>query len=217
MRPSSDPQNKADRSKIGRLPFVLRNRVCEMIMDGATSAQVCAFVNGSPEFAALRRDTGCQPLNAQNVTDFRQAGYVRWRRDRQRTDNLRALAESANHIAAASGGNPAAVGARILAGRLIDMLESADDATALDLADALVSLRKGENDAAKLELDRRRADLQRESLELEKDKFRRQTCEMFLRWYADRKALAIADGPGTNDDKIKALLAYMDAQEAGGK
>lgn len=217
MRKAKDPEHQADKSKIGRLPFAIRNRICEMIMDGAASAQICAFVNASPEFASLRRDTGCAPLNAQNVTDFRYAGYIRWRRDRQRTENLRALTESANHIAAASDGNPAAVGSRILAGRLIDMLESVDDASALDLAGALVNLRKGENEAARLELDRRRADLQRESLELEKDKFRRQTCELFLKWYADRKAMAIADGPGTNDEKVKALLAYMDAQEAGGQ
>lgn len=217
MRTAKDPEHQADKSKIGRLPFVIRNRICEMIMDGATSAQICAFVNASGEYAALMRETGCKPLNAQNVTDFRYAGYIRWRRDRQRTENLRALTESANHIAAAADGNPAAVGSRILAGRLIDMLEGADDASALDLAGALVNLRKGENEAARLELDRKRADLQRESLELEKDKFRRQTCELFLRWYADRKAMAIADGPGTNDEKVKALLAYMDAQEAGGQ
>ena len=213
-RASSNQSARADRSKIGRLPFAIRNRVCEMLLDGATAARVCEAVNGSPEFAALRRETGCAPLNAQNVTDFRGAGYARWLADRRRTENLRALAESANHIAAAAGGDPAAVGARILAGRLVDMLESVDDASALELAGALVSLRKGENDAAKLELDRRRAELQRESLELERDRFRRQTCEMFLKWCADRRALSIAEGPGTNEDKVKALLEYMDAQEA---
>ena len=215
MRAAKDPESRADRSKIGRLPFAVRNVVCKMLRDGATARQVCDFVNASAPFAALRRETGCGPVNAQNVTDWRRGGYLAWLRGLQRTERLRALAESSFHIAEATEGDPAAVGTRILAGRLVDMLESVDDASAVELAGALVSLRRGENEAARLELDRRRADLQRESLELERDKFRRQTCELFLKWYADRKAVSIADGPGTNEEKVKALLAYMDAQESG--
>lgn len=215
MRKAKNPEYQADKSKIGRLPFAIRNAVAKMLRDGATARQVCEFVNASADFSALRRETGCAPLNAQNVTDWRSGGYIAWCREQQRAERLRALAESAYHIAEATGGSPAGVGSSILAGRLVDMLENADDSSALELAGALVNLRRGENEAARLELDRRRADLQRESLELERDKYRRQTCELFLKWYSDRKAVLIADGPGTNEEKVKALLAYMDAQEGG--
>ena len=216
MRKAKNPEYQADKSKIGRLPFAIRNAVAKMLRDGATARQVCEFVNASADFASLRRETGCGPLNPQNVTDWRSGGYIAWCREQQRAERLRALAESAYHIADATGNAPAGVGSSILAGRLLDMLEHADDSSVLELAGAVVNLRKGENDAARLELDRRRADLQRESLELERDKFRRQTCELFLKWYSDRKAVSIADGPGTNEEKVKALLAYMDAQESAG-
>ena len=122
MRKSMNPDGRADKSKIGRLPFAIRNAVARMLRDGATAKQVCEFVNASPAFSALRRETGCAPLNAQNVTDWRSGGYIAWCREQQRAERLRALAESAYHIAEATGGSPAGVGSSILAGRLVDML-----------------------------------------------------------------------------------------------
>ncbi len=215
MRKSQNPDGRADKSKLGRLPFAIRNAVARMLRDGATAKQVCEFVNASPDFAALRRETGCGPLNAQNVTDWRSGGYIAWCREQQRADRLRALAESAYHIADATGGSPAGVGASILAGRLVDMLENADDSSALELAGALVNLRRGENEAARLELDRRREELRRESLQLEREKFRWQAASTALKLFEDARARAVAEGPGTNEEKIRALIAYMDAQEGG--
>lgn len=216
MRAAGNRDAAASRSKIGRLPFALRNSVCEMLDGGASAEAVCKFVNRSENFKALARETGCGPVNAQNVTDWRKTGFARWLEERRRTERLRSLAESSFHIAAATGGNPAAVGARILAGRLVDILENIeDDGQAVELAGAIASLRKGENDAAKLELDRRRAELQRETLELDKEKFRWQAASTALKLFEDARARAVAEGPGTNEEKIRALLAYMDAQEGG--
>ena len=81
MRKSQNPDGRADKSKLGRLPFAIRNAVARMLRDGATAKQVCEFVNASPDFAALRRETGCGPLNAQNVTDWRSGGYIAWCRE----------------------------------------------------------------------------------------------------------------------------------------
>lgn len=212
-RASKNPDGRADKSKLGRLPFAIRNTVAQMLRDGATSRQVCEFVNASPAFAALRRETGCAPLNAQNVTDWRSGGYLDWCREQRRAERLRALAESAYHIAEATGGSPAGVGSSILAGRLVDMLENADDSSALELAGALVNLRRGENEAARLELDRRREELRRESLQLEREKFRWQAASTALKLFEDRRAADIAAGSGTNDEKIRALIALMDEAE----
>lgn len=218
MRAARNRDAAASRSKIGRLPFDVRNRICEMLESGATAAQVCGWANRTEAFRRLARETGCAPLSAQNVTDWRAGGYARWLEERRRTERLRAVAESSYHIAAAAGGDPAAVGARILAGRLVDMLDRIDDdASAVQLAGALASLRRGENDAAKLELDRKREELRRESLELEKEKFRWQAASTALRLFEDARARAVAEGPGTNEDKIRALIAYMDEQEGAGR
>ena len=214
MRRSKNPDGRADKSKIGRLPFAIRGAVARMLRDGATARQVCEYVNASPAFAALRRETGCAPLNAQNVTDWRSGGYLAWCHEQQRAERLRALAESAYHIAEATGDAPAGVGSKIISGRLLDMLENADDSSVLELAGAVVNLRRGENEAARLELDRRREELRRESLQLEREKFRWQAASTALKLFEDARARAVAEGPGTNEEKIRALIAYMDEQEA---
>lgn len=204
----SNIATRAYRSKIGRLSWTLRNELCERIRDGATAAELLTWLN---QHAELR---GKAPINAQNITDWRTTGYRDWLSAHQRAHHLRQYAEAAQHIASATGGDPTAVGSRILAGRLLDMLEAADEETAAGFARAVMQLRKGEHDAEKLKLEKRKADLATESLALEKEKFRRQTCEIFLKWYADKTTAAIAAGIGSNEDKIAALLEYMDMEEA---
>lgn len=207
----------ARQGKIARLPFAVRNRICEMLEDGLPAIEILAYVNASPEWAEVKsRCHFSGDVNQQNLSDWRRGGYLEWRSERARVERLREVAETACHIAAATGGDPAAVGSRILAGRLTELLESLDGDQAPEIARALASLRKGENDAQRLELDRKRSELAEQSLALEREKFRRSTCELFLRWYDDRRAAGIAEGPGTNADKIAALLDYMDEQEKAG-
>ncbi len=204
----------ARQGKIARLPFEVRSHICELLADGLPAREILAYANATNEWAAVRKRYGFQgDINAQNLSDWRAGGFEEWKRERAKVDRLRAVSETACHIASATGGDPAAVGARILAGRLTELLETLDEDHAPEIARAIASLRKGENDAQRLELDRKRSELAEQSLALERDKFRRQTCELFLRWYDDRRAAGIAEGPGTNADKIAALLAYMDEQE----
>ncbi len=207
------PDTRAYRSKIGRLPFAVRNELCERMLDGATGAALCDWLNGLPEVAAAIRAAGGAPVNQTNLSDWRATGYAAWMASRERARHVRDYAETAQHIAAAAGGDPAAVGSRILAGKMLDLMEAVDADTADAFSAAVARLRKGETDADKIALGREKNELARQDLALRTAAFRRATCEMFLKWYADKTAASIADGPGTNDDKIRALLAYMDKEE----
>ena len=202
-------ETRAYRSKIGRLPFAIRNELCERLRDGATGAELCKWLNKHPAYKA----TKAAPLNDQNISDWRTTGYAAWLNSQSKAQHMRDMAETAQQIVVATGGDPSAVGARILAGKMLDMMEGADEETASELSKAISSLRKGENDSQKLALETQKTELARQSLALEKDKFKRTTCELFMKWHNNQKALDIADGPGTNDDKIKALLDYMDREE----
>ncbi|MHB8520718.1 MAG: hypothetical protein ACYDH9_08160 [Limisphaerales bacterium] len=51
--------------------------------------------------------------------------------------------------------------------------------------------------------------LERDQLALDQEKFQRETCALFLKWFADRQAKEIAAGTGTNSDKIERLGALM--------
>jgi hypothetical protein len=193
---------RAYRSKIGRLPWSVRNELCERLLDGASGTVVLRWINAHPAF----KKTKTAPVNAQNLTAWRGSGYAVWLREREKAHQVREYAETASHIAAAAGGDPAAVGARILAGKLLGMLEAVDAETAHDFATAVAHLRKGEADAAKLDLDRQKAGIAQQALDLEKAKFKRLTCELFVKWYKNKKVAGIMDDATTDSDqKTEAL------------
>jgi len=55
------------------------------------------------------------------------------------------------------------------------------------------------------------ADLERrhQELDLSRDKFQRETCELFIKWSADQRAREITESPSSNSDKIESLGAMM--------
>ena len=55
--------------------------------------------------------------------------------------------------------------------------------------------------------------LAREQLTLEQHRFRRETCQMFLKWFEDRRAADIAAGSETNSAKIERLGQLMFGEE----
>lgn len=64
-------------------------------------------------------------------------------------------------------------------------------------------------EAEKLKLREKSESRLRESLELQKEKFQRETCALFLKWAADKKAKEIASGSATNAEKIEKLGELM--------
>lgn len=198
---------RAYRSKLGRLPFALRHELCERMLDGATGTELTDWLNALPAL------THVATINAQNLTDWRRTGYAAWLRTRQKAQHVRDFAETAQHIAEAAGGDPTAVGSRILAGKMLDLLEAADAETAKDLAAAVAQLRKGESDAARVALATERQRLDEKRLSLDQDKFRHTLCTEFIRLVESERAMAIATGSGSNADKIQALLNFMDHEQ----
>jgi hypothetical protein len=206
-------QTRYYRSKIGRLPWSVRNELNERIRDGAVGAAVLSWLNNSPEMSAVRAATGCGDISPQNLTDWRGTGYKDWLAGQDKTERLRSLASLSEQIAAQTGGDPAAVGSRILAGRLLDALESATADGQDALVKAFVSLRCAENDAARVALASDRQRLDEKRLALEQDKFRRTLCEAFLKLVENDRAMDIANGKGSNSQKIQALLEFMDQEQ----
>lgn len=199
-------ETRAYRSKIGRLPFALRNELCERIRDGATGSALVAWLGKHPDTKRTLKAAGASKINAQNLSDWRSSGYKDWLASRARAQHVRDYAETAAHIAEAAGGDPAAVGSRILAGKMLDMLEAVDAETADGFSNAVARLRKGETDAAKLALETRKADRDDETLKLEKAKFQRSTCELFVKWHNSQKVVSILDdATADNDHKTEAL------------
>ena len=68
---------------------------------------------------------------------------------------------------------------------------------------------KGEIEKEKLKLRERAEKRLGEGLELQRKKFQRETCEMFLQWAADARATRIASSTASNAEKIEKLGQLM--------
>lgn len=205
------------RSKIGRLPFAIRNELNERIRDGVGGPEILAWLNGLPSTRKIIRELKSGDINAQNLTDWRSSGYRDWLEDQCQADRIRRLAEISQTLASAAGGNAAGVGCNIATAKIMDALESADEEQVADLAKALVQLRAGENAAQKVALAEEKNAIQKEQLELSRAKFERDTARLFVKWAQNKDALSIAtDRKLGGDEKTERLGRLMFGDLWGG-
>lgn len=198
------------RSKIGRLPFVVRNELNERIRDGAQGAELLDWLNGLKETKKVLREAKEAPINAQNLTDWRSTGYKDWLDDQADADRFRRLAEVSHTLATAAGGSAAGVACNIATAKIMDALEGADEDKIADLTRALAALRSGENAAQKVALAEEKNAIQKEQLELSRAKFERDTTRLFIKWAQNRDALSIAaDRRLGSDEKTERLGRLM--------
>lgn len=198
------------RSKIGRLPFAVRNELNERIRDGEGGPAILAWLNAEKATRRVLKELKQGEVNAQNLTDWRSSGYRDWLEDQERADRIRRLAEASSAIAAAAGGNAAGVGCNIATAKIMDILEETDPEKVSDLAKALVQLRAGENAAQKVALAEEKNAIQKEQLSLSRAKFERDTARLFVKWAQNKDALSIAtDRKLGGDEKTERLGKLM--------
>ena len=198
------------RSKIGRLPFAVRNELNERIRDGAQGAELLDWLNGLKETKRILRETKSEKINAQNLTDWRSTGYKDWLEDQADADRIRRVAELSHTIATAAGGSAAGVACNIATAKIMDALQSADEDQIADLSKALVALRSGENAAQKVALAEEKNALQKEQLSLSRAKFERDTTRLFIKWAQNKDALSLAtDKRLGSDEKTERLGRLM--------
>lgn len=172
------------KSKIGRLPHRVRHALCQRLRDGQSQAEILAWLNGLSETQEMCRSTGSKAVSPVNLTDWTNTGYQDWCADQERTAHLERLTEHSLAVLERTGGDPSAVGARLLAGKLLDVMEElSEPETIPQLVQSIVALRSAETAARKTELTAQANDLKARTLALEEQKFRRQTCELFQAWY----------------------------------
>ena len=198
------------RSKIGRLPFAIRNELNERIRDGVGGSEILTWLNGLRFTRNMLHQLKSGEINAQNLTDWRSSGYKDWLEDQAQADRIRRLAEVSQTLASAAGGNAAGVGCNIATAKIMDALESADEEQVADLAKALVQLRSSENAAQKVALAEEKNAIQKEQLELSRAKFERDTARLFVKWAQNKDALSIAtDRKLGGDEKTERLGRLM--------
>jgi len=197
----------ARRGKIARLPLRIRVELNRRIRDGQPGSEILAWINALPETSAVLSDQfEGVPVSPQNLSEWRDGGYVEWLDHQDKTDRIRSLAALSMDLAKASGGDISAGSAAIAGGRLLSMIEAADEDQLTVLIDKVATLRSCEIAAGTLKLKGQRLAQQDRALHLAESKFRRETAELFLKWYADTRAKEIAASNAGKDIKTEKLV-----------
>src|SRR5271166_4326040 len=85
--------------KIARLPRSLRNELNQRLDDGHPTDDLLAWLNQQPHVKTLiDREFAGQPINPQNLTNWRQGGYQHWLEQQERTLLMRDLMEEAQEL-----------------------------------------------------------------------------------------------------------------------
>ena len=206
------------RGKIARLPARIREEVCRRIHDGESGKKILPWLNSLPETKQLlEEDFEGVRVNDMNLTNWRHTGYAQWLTRRHNVERTKELAKYAADQARASGGSIAEGGVAIAAGKLLELLETVDEKTGqelpvdqiIEVTQALASVRTADQNDVRLAQNDKRLAQKDEELRLARERFKRDTCELFLKWHADKSAMEVANSDRNNADKIEKLGQLM--------
>ncbi len=203
--------------KIARLPRALREELNRRLQNGATGRAAVEWLNERPDVReVMAQHFGGNPVNEQNVTEWRQGGYAEWLSRQDLLEQVRDAAGEAEDLTQA-GGSLADHAARLLAARFLILLAGWDGDPAHPAVEKLralstysrelIALRRGDHSAARLRMEQARFDKARAD-EAETDSFelKQELGTAFQRWLQqpDIKKL-LENGRTTDAERIAAI------------
>lgn len=171
----------ARKGKIARLPLKIREALNHRIHDGQAASVILPWLNDIIEVKGLmEQHFNGEPISDQNLTNWRQGGYLEWAEQQAEADRLQTLAEFSAKLVATTGLQISDGAAAIATGNILSMLETETDPEAVDLLiKQLATLRSGDHAVRdgkrkdrKLDLDTIKADLKKREVILAEEKFR---------------------------------------------
>ncbi len=167
------------KGKIARLPQPIREQVNRRLQNGGDGSEIAAWLNALPEVrAVLDAEFGGQPVNEVNLSNWRLGGYRDWEAQQEALEAVRRLGTDAAEISQATGGQLTDHLALCLTARIAVALQrpaaDGEDAAAQlqtlrQLCADLVALRKSDQNAQWLRLEREKMDLKLKQSEAEAD------------------------------------------------
>jgi hypothetical protein len=213
--------DSARTGKIATLPAKIREEINRRLHDGQQARQILPWLNADKDvLRVLDEKWHEQPVSSSNLSEWRLGGYQDWLKRNERVDAIKTLSDYSLKVAQAAGGSITQGAAAIAGGRVMELLEAVVNPEGGDAPGFMdVNLDKLINALSVLrgrEIDQKRTDQrdivlqQRDrALALEEKRFQRQTAEMFIKFYEDRRAKEIAEGKGTKEVKMDKLVTLM--------
>lgn len=197
------------RSKILRLSFHDRMAFNRLVRDGYKG----------PELIKWLASHDIPAVNAENLRMYRHSpAYKAWLQEEKEVDRDREGAEQAMRLAEAVGGSASSKLKTILAGKMYRLMQGS---VSPEDSRSIVECMRAITEAERLEVTRQQV-LQRDQLiALQRDKHEVDTCEKFMKWFADEEARRIVTSTASNGEKIDALRKVffrdVDALEGSGE
>ena len=151
------------KGKIARLPRAVREELNLRLDDGEPGSKLVPWLNGLPEVkAVLQRDFGGREVTEQNLSEWRQGGFLDWQRHQEAMAGLQTAAEQAQEMTEVAGGLPLtdvlSGSLALLLSRLMRELSQGGESTPesrrelLALVREWTALRKSDHKAARLKM-----------------------------------------------------------------
>ena len=193
------------KGKIGRLPVVIRNEVNRRLFENEIATTILSWLNEQPDvLRVLDEQFHEQPVTPQNLSEWRAGGFQDWLRRREEVEKTKDLAQFCLDLGKAAGGSISDGSAALLGGRIMAEIEAASTYTP-DQVESVALLRKGDHEALKRKQAAELIGLKRKEIALDEKRFQRTTCELFIKWYDDKKVKEVVESRATNSEKIEKL------------
>jgi len=197
----------ARKGKIARLPHAIRHEVNARLHDGIPGPDILTWLNDLPEVRTiLSAQFNGEPVKPQNLSDWRQGGYQDWLRESEQYEQARQTTDHAQYICNSLGLDPSDALSVIITGHLVKLLSG--EATLDDLS-KLGPLFNAVTNVKKVGLDQRKVEQAAADLDLRQKKFQRDTAQLFLKWYKDKRAADVIDNPGMSTDEKTEVLGQI--------
>ena len=186
--------------KIARLPRALREQINRRLEDGESGVELVAWLNAQPRAkAVLKAEFGGRPVNEQNLTEWKQGGFLEWQQQEEELELARDVANHACTLAQVAKEPLSDIASPLLLAKYfllvrnlntVNMAEPESRKLLRAVCRDILDLRRGDHGAARLKLENEKLALVREQWKSEQREVARQRC-----------AEARQNNPLTNEEK----------------
>lgn len=197
-------------SKIGSLPAQVREELNGRLYDGQFESQILPWLNALPDVQrVIEEQWDRKPVDSQGLSTWRKSGYREWLAKRERAAEMKLLSSYALQMAQAAGTSVSEGAAAIAGGRILELLEQARGEDLVDLSMALAKLRDSDAKLLNARTAEKTLPLKKSAVQLARQKFERETAELFMKWFEDeeaRRIMALKSGKTVKMDQLVTLI-----------
>ena len=191
--------SRTGKGKVSALPGDIREEICQRMYDGQLAPAIVKWLK------TLKCKGDPDKITPPNVTEWKKRHYDSWLKSQKKMDEIKARAELALRMAKAAGGSlPQSLVTR-LAGQIDEQMDGLADDDIKRVTPLLNVIMTGES----LRLEAIKVDQKGQQIAITREKFQRDTCKLFLKWFDDDRARKIAESSGTREVKLDKLVKAM--------